>query len=629
MHTRSSTRTLAGASLALAALGACGSGSGGQPHPDAGSDTSAADGLDAPGGAGGSSGADALEDGATSPDGSPSSSDLEGAWYATSIPQPDGGLARHQRIRFAGGTYYLVYNTPGAYCGEVGAFRVVGGAVSFAPDHVEGGTACPAASARVEPVHWTADGVAFDAAAGVTAYRRARAVPKLFLTFEAHDGNIAGDPSLPGVFAIDKADAICARSIAKPDGASYKALLADGLRRTALPARDWVLAPDTTYFQADGVLNVFTSSADAASGQEHHDILSDGPPYEYAWIWTSSDATSRTTSCRSWTSNSPNDTGALSDASSIAGVSGFCNSTYPFICVASPLPGAAGTDGGVTDAGAGANDPTLQGAWTSPGDSIDAGAGGIGRRRLRFDADRYYLVVEGSGSYCGETGSFQDSGTGVTFAPQRVVGTGSCTIGTDRVEALDVGAGQITLSIAGSSRSYVRAPNVAKLFATLEVHGGDFADDTVLTGSNAVEKADSFCNRSTARPDGQTYKAVLADGVHRVPSVDWPLLANTQYFDSGGATSLFTANSSGLITGSAAAGALVAGAQYLYLWTGMQYDSSARADAVSTNTCSGWTSADASLLGAAADGSSSYTLVSGVVGGCNDIANGIICASQP
>jgi hypothetical protein len=590
----------------------------GDAGPDVAPDTMSSDPLPA----------DAAGDRGPSADGAPASSDLEGAWYATAISRPDAGMTRHQRIRFAGSTYYLVYNTPAAYCGEVGAFQLAGGQVTFTPDHVEGGTRCPSADARIEQVRWTGDGIAFDAPAGTTTYRRARSVAKVFTTFETHDGNLAGDPSLPGTFAIDKADAICARSIAKPDGATYKALITDGLRRTAVPARDWVLAPDTTYFQPDGVLNVFTTNADA-TGTAHHGILSDGPTADYAWIFSRS-FPNPGTACRSWTSSSPNDEAGLADISqTLFSVGGACSDRYRFICVTSPLPAPDVPDGGMADAGAG-NDPVLQGAWSAPDAPGDPG-GISNRRRIRFDADRYYLVVEtrNAYTYCGEVGTFRTTGTNVAFTPQRIVGTGPCSIAADHVESLAVGTDEITLSTAASSQRYTRAPDVPKLFATLEVHGGDFADDTAIAGTMALEKADAFCNRSVARPDAHTYKAVLADPARRAPGTDWPLRPATQYFDSRGLASLFTSNGSGLIPGSVTAAPLVAGPSFLYLWTGMTYDSVAKTEMVDTDTCNGWTSASATLYGSASDGSGSSPLVGAVVGRCIDIDNGIVCASQP
>ncbi len=645
----STTFGLTAAGLLLGLVGACGSqgaktstdagptGLGGSPAGDAAPDTATTDALtDTPpadASADVASGSDAVDNRQTNPDAGPSASDLQGAWYATVIPRFDGGTTRQQRIRFADGTYYLVYQTATLYCGEVGSFQITDSGVAFTPDHVEGLTTnCPPAVARVEPVHWTGDAVTFDTAAGATTYRRTRAVPKLFVTFESHDGNIAGDASLPGIFAIDKADAICARSIARPDGATYRALLADGNRRTAAPANDWVLAPDTTYFEPDGVLNVFTTGADAASLQSHHGIVADEPPGNglagsYAWIWMPAlvNATARTTTCRGWTSNSNNDSAALADITSTYRLGGACGTPYPIVCVASPLPATGDRDGGATDAGA-ANDPVLQGNWSVPPAVVDGGVVPI-RRRIRFDAAAYDLVIESSTGYCGEIGSFRSSGSSVAFAPQRIIGTGQCTIGVDRVETLDVATNDITLSIGGASQRYTRAADVLKLFATLEVHSADFASDATLTGASAIEKADAFCNRSAARPDAHTYKAVLADGTHRSPSIDWPLQPTTNYYESRGIVDLFKTDNSGLILGSMAVDTVVRG-QSVYLWTGLTYNAATHLDTVSTDTCGGWSSTTASTLGAAADGMSPYIFDSSS-SYCADTQNGLICAGQP
>jgi hypothetical protein len=71
-----------------------------------------------------------------------------------------------------------------------------------------------------------------------------------------------------------------------------------------------------------------------------------------------------------------------------------------------------------------------------------------------------------------------------------------------------------------------------KIFATLESHVGDFANDPTLSGSNGIEKADSFCANSQFRPDNATYKALLVDGINRdaVSLQDWVLHPNTTYY---------------------------------------------------------------------------------------------------
>ena len=71
-----------------------------------------------------------------------------------------------------------------------------------------------------------------------------------------------------------------------------------------------------------------------------------------------------------------------------------------------------------------------------------------------------------------------------------------------------------------------------KIFSTPETHVADFATDPTLTGANAIEKADDFCNKSSAKPNNSIYKALLVDGVHRDPVslTNWVLQQNTDYY---------------------------------------------------------------------------------------------------
>ncbi|PTU32120.1 DUF1554 domain-containing protein [Stenotrophobium rhamnosiphilum] len=73
---------------------------------------------------------------------------------------------------------------------------------------------------------------------------------KIFITEETHAGDFAGDPTLPGTTAIQKADAFCNSSRSKPSDDTYKALIVDGTSRDAVSLTDWVLKPDTDYYQA-------------------------------------------------------------------------------------------------------------------------------------------------------------------------------------------------------------------------------------------------------------------------------------------------------------------------------------------------------------------------------------------
>lgn len=85
---------------------------------------------------------------------------------------------------------------------------------------------------------------------------------KIFVTAETHSGDFAGDPKLPGTNAIQKADAFCNQSSAKPSDDTYKALFVDGVSRDAVSLTDWVLKPNTNYYQAfNDVLIDKTSNA--------------------------------------------------------------------------------------------------------------------------------------------------------------------------------------------------------------------------------------------------------------------------------------------------------------------------------------------------------------------------------
>lgn len=73
-----------------------------------------------------------------------------------------------------------------------------------------------------------------------------------------------------------------------------------------------------------------------------------------------------------------------------------------------------------------------------------------------------------------------------------------------------------------------------KIFTTPETHASDFENDPTLTGTNAIEKADVFCNNSSARPNNSIYKALLVDGINRDPVslTNWVLQPNTDYYRS-------------------------------------------------------------------------------------------------
>jgi hypothetical protein len=192
----------------------------------------------------------------------------------------------------------------------------------------------------------------------------------------------------------------------------------------------------------------------------------------------------------------------------------------------------------------------------------------------------------------------------------------------EEAEAVD---GGITFVRDGTSTRYMPIAPVPKLFATLEVHNGDFASDATLPGSNPFAKADAFCNASLVKPDGLSYKALLVDGIHRaaVPAIDWVLRPNTTYYQPNGVVNSFRTGADGLTnpfpnnpTDPWSTG---------YAWCGLAYDFST---GPGDGQCAGWTSSSASLAGRVAQPDyAQFALASSVSDLCNDTIS-LLCVSQ-
>jgi hypothetical protein len=280
------------------------------------------------------------------PDAAPTLADLEGAWYTEPVAV-DGGPAIRRRRRFASGTYYEVWESGVGYCGELGAIATADGGVGLelTPQRTAGQGHCDMGAAHVETVAWADSGITFVRDGVASLYLTARTVPKIFATLEVHDGDFASDATLEGTGPMNKADWLCDHSAAKPDSQTYKAMLADGTTRSASPAIDWVLRPETTYFQANGVLNVFHTNAAALSNpvannptQGVADDLSD--LFQYQWTGMALDFTSTVQggSCAGWTSHAEADVGHVAQSavaqfafSSSVGVP--CDNPCGLLCV--------------------------------------------------------------------------------------------------------------------------------------------------------------------------------------------------------------------------------------------------------------------------------------------------------
>jgi hypothetical protein len=136
---------------------------------------------------------------------------------------------------------------------------------------------------------------------------------KIFASSRVHNGDFLGDTGLTGQTAMEKADNFCQTDPAKPDSATYKAMLVDGMTRDALVPLDWVLKPNTAYYQAQGNVRIMTTTSTAIfpTNLEHdiHDSFgtSSDPnnPAPTSTVWTGFidgySFTANTQTCSGWT----------------------------------------------------------------------------------------------------------------------------------------------------------------------------------------------------------------------------------------------------------------------------------------------------------------------------------------
>jgi hypothetical protein len=294
--------------------------------------------------------------------------ELEGSWYSLDVVAPDGGFSDvHNRLRFDGEKYYLLQNTRNTHCVEVGTFTVVGSSLRFTISHVQGFGPCVEGIERVEVLARTEKGFNLSYQDTVFSYVPIRTnVPKLFVTIETHDGNLMGDPLLPGTNAVEKADRACNASVAKPDGQTYRALFTDGVNRTAVPAKDWVLRPLTTYFRPDGVINVFTTTADALTGSRpHHSLVENADRVPATWTGFADESAVGST-CDGWTSAAALGQGGTFNNGLSYGSVAYCERRdVSFLCVSDGVPSnTPSADGGADGGGApNASELVLQGTW--------------------------------------------------------------------------------------------------------------------------------------------------------------------------------------------------------------------------------------------------------------------------
>lgn len=167
-------------------------------------------------------------------------------------------------------------------------------------------------------------------------------------------------------------------------------------------------------------------------------------------------------------------------------------------------------------------------------------------------------------------------------------------------------------------------------FVTSSSHNGDFANDTTLFGTNAIEKADSFCNSQNPGLPG-TYKALLVDGTNRkandlVPpyKIDWVLKSNKYYFRSSDGKLMFKTDSNEyfIFSDPDANGAHSGSLGY---WTGLV----GTTWGTNLNICSGWSSSSNIDLGqgGASPSTDSYSIDTTFPANCN-LKKRLLCIQQ-
>ncbi len=136
------------------------------------------------------------------------------------------------------------------------------------------------------------------------------------------------------------------------------------------------------------------------------------------------------------------------------------------------------------------------------------------------------------------------------------------------------------------------------IFVTAEKHNGDFANDPLLAGANAIQKADSFCMMSASKFYAAPYKAFMVDGILRdaVAMIDWVLKPSRAYYQNDGATLIGTTTAASIFD--LAAGSLTnpwdstAPLNNKYVWTGIGSNTWAL-----DSSCMGWSVSASSSSG--------------------------------
>jgi hypothetical protein len=135
-----------------------------------------------------------------------------------------------------------------------------------------------------------------------------------------------------------------------------------------------------------------------------------------------------------------------------------------------------------------------------------------------------------------------------------------------------------------------------KVFVTERTHGSDFEHDPTLAGTNAIQKADEFCNADPKKRGG-SYRALIVDGGGLRDAktlTNWVLQPSTTYYRMYGdveigrttAAAIFPAVYTPLTNGIDPAPASPYMDSWVFVWTGIGDATDFSAGAA----CDGWSS---------------------------------------
>ncbi len=91
---------------------------------------------------------------------------------------------------------------------------------------------------------------------------------------------------MTGANGIARADSLCMKSSNVPPGTTFKALMVDGVNRDAVALIDWVLTPNTNYYQLSGRTLIGQTNALAVFNVQSGTLTNPISPGAGSFAWT-------------------------------------------------------------------------------------------------------------------------------------------------------------------------------------------------------------------------------------------------------------------------------------------------------------------------------------------------------